>query len=153
MSTQPSVTRNGKTFEVSGSNALQPQTISNAPEVDDTSYSLFELGNQVRGTESYGSTHITTNRAGQSTVWIFIANDVTAAQITVNNKQITISARELKQRTYVHELGNYLSGVLTNNLRYFGDPNGIKHEGDLSADPDFDTGANLENCVWGNMRP
>jgi hypothetical protein len=57
---------------------------------------------------------------------------------------------ELFQRTYVHELGNNLSRRISGDGKTFGDPQGIMNVN--GGKPDFDTGANLERCVFGNVK-
>jgi hypothetical protein len=149
------VTRNGKTFEILGSDALEPQTTKNAPEVDDYSWTQFELGGGGSGPDALGKQYSLPSKTkpGTFALWIFIANDITDTSYISNGKSVSVSATEIKQRTYVHELGNYLSASIANgDGRYFGDPNGIPQDSDPSS-KDFDTGANLERCVWGNMRP
>jgi hypothetical protein len=62
----------------------------------------------------------------------------------------TVKAEDIKQRTYVHELGNLLSRKLTGSGRAFGTIGGIKG---VMTSPDPDTGARLEKCVFGDVFP
>jgi hypothetical protein len=151
------VTRNGKIFEIAGNDALQQQTISNAPNVDDTSFSGAAL-NQY-GVESpdhkpgfTAGVMVPSTINGKLSLTIQIANDLTAYKSP--SGQVLVSSTELKQRTYVHELGNYLSGLIAGgDGYYFGRKGGVPHALDNTLDPDFDTGANLESCVFGSQKP
>src|SRR6185312_2445933 len=80
--------------------------------------------------------------------------DYQSGIIRISNQNI--HSFEDGQRTYVHELGNYLStkivywdpaNSLYGSLDYFGDPNGIKLSPNVKLD--YDSGAALEECMFG----
>ncbi len=56
-------------------------------------------------------------------------------------------AKLIKQKTYVHELGNILSLFLTGDADYFGEPGGVPYA-PKPDQKDKDTGAALEKCVF-----
>jgi len=150
------ITRNGRTFKVLGGNALEPQTMRNAPPVDDYSWSTFELGGGTSDTDgALGRQYSIPSKVipGTTALWIFIANDISDMTIMIDGKSVHVSGHEVRQRTYVHELGNYLSAMIAKgDARFFGDPAGVAQAGNPS-NLDYDTGANLERCVWGDMKP
>lgn len=145
-----SVTKNGKTYDVLGGSRLPGQKIANAPYVDESSYDGIRLGHGT-GKRAFGLTssgnindYATAEKNGFIPGEIYIANDIT--EKTVNGK--TFSAYEIRQKAYVHELGNALSFMLTGDGEYFGDPNGIPSAANPAAPGDKDTGAALEKCVY-----
>jgi RHS repeat-associated protein len=124
--------KNGVT--ATGANLLEPQRISNAPKVD-MSKSREEISTQLTGMPLSSATG-DADVGKYGTVWL--AHDVYNDPI--------LSSQE-KQRAFVHELGNILSQRISSggSQRTFGNPNGLGSNGDV------DTGANLENCVFGNV--
>ena len=134
--------RNG--IAAMGNQLLEGQTSRNAPDV------VFEdLGTNL------GGTHPLDYQRGI----VRLSNSQIVAKID-RATGATVSAFELGQRAYVHELGNYLSSKIVNwdpanslygNIDYFGDPMGIT--GRNGTGPDFDTGAALEKCVFKDVFP
>jgi hypothetical protein len=129
--------KNGK--KATGANLLKGQKIANAPRVNDTKYSAYELGGGTGTRYSGYSFPGDENRGPNGTVWI--ANDLGAVYGSSNNE--ISSQYDQYQRTYVHELGNKLSREISQNgsARTFGDP----------KSSDKDTGYQLEKCVYGNV--
>jgi hypothetical protein len=124
---------NGKT--ASGANLLKPQTLSSAPTIN-REHSASALGGGrklVAGSIWPGDESIGPN-----------------GQIRMASDLGSFGGLELYQRTYVHELGNKLSRQISGNGKTFGDPAGITSED--GGDPDDDTGAKLEKCVFGNVK-
>ena len=112
------------------------QTIRNGPELD-VSLTQFQLQGYTQHDNTQGTWSLAGDR-GHGTV--YIASDLYAR----------ISLEE-KQRTYFHEMGNILSGQRATtpkgypDARAFGDPRGI------GKNPDYDTGARLEKCIFGSV--
>jgi RHS repeat-associated protein len=132
-----------------GSDFLDYQQIWNAPFVDD-SKTKAELAKD--GVPAYGGTKPLDWTKGPFGT-VSIASDIHNEFRVKDGVEYHISAFELYQRTYVHELGNLLSSRISqhSDMTTFGDPNGIP--GFFGATPDRDTGANLERCVFGNVVP
>jgi len=130
--------RNGVT--TAGSNLFPHQQIRNAPYVDETQ-STAQLG-------GYGLSQAADVNLGPNGT-VHIGGDIT----DFSNSQGSVGAFELKERTYVHELGNILSRRISpdSSGTTFGDPSGIS--GSLGSGADYDTGAKLEQCVFGNVAP
>jgi hypothetical protein len=82
---------------------------------------------------------------------MYVAWDIPDRKHPVTGR--TYSSFEIKQRTFVHELGNILSYMLTKDYNYFASKNGVPHEFNKNDKPDYDTGAALEECVFGDMVP
>jgi len=130
--------RNGVT--TAGSNLFPYQQIKNAPFVDETQ-TTAQLG-------GYGLSQAQDVNLGPNGT-VHIGGDIT----DFSNSLGSVGAFELKERTYVHELGNILSRRISpdSSGKTFGDPNGIS--GRLGSGADDDTGAKLEQCVFGDVAP
>ena len=117
---------------------MERQTLRNSPIVD-MSQTMGQIGAQGYETDAtdpyngrYGTIHIASNLPGWHT---------TTGQ--------TISVQENYFRTYAHELGNLLSARYTGDGNTHGIRAGIM--GAVSGSIlDFDTGARLESCIFGN---
>ena len=142
--------RNGVT--ATGANLLEPQRLRNAPLVDDKSFTMFVLGGGTGRLAFGASFHGDERRFGPNGT-LYIASDIPDWRDPTTGR--TVTSFELKQRTYVHELGNLLSRRISpdGSAQTFGASGGIKHATDPEKEPDTDTGANLEDCVFGNMYP
>ena len=66
-----------------------------------------------------------------------------------------MTTAEVWNRTYAHELGNLLGGMIAGSLSgadtLFGDPRGIENASRTYNDPD--SGARLETCMFGGVAP
>jgi hypothetical protein len=146
------ITKNGIT--ATGANFLEPQKLANAPHVDDTSFSGYVLAGGFADKRVFGrvfpeSVYSDKERQANNGIpgIIYIANNITDRTVTVDGKTYSFTAEEIKQKAYVHELGNILSYILTGDGDYFGEKGGVP----LAVDPkrtDKDTGAALEKCVF-----
>lgn len=135
-----------------GATILSRQAIRNAPIVD-ISKTVSELG-------AVGLTTDATLTQGTNGT-IKIANDI--RDFTLPDGTV-LSAEEYQMRTYAHEFGNLLSGRITGDLSLgaetygSGDPK-LRDEPirppvkGLATGADWDAGARLEECIFGNMRP
>jgi len=75
-----------------------------------------------------------------------------------------LSAEEYRMRTFAHEFGNVLAGRITGSISSGAEAYG-SGDPDLRSEPirppvkglatgeDWDVGARLEECIFGNMRP
>jgi hypothetical protein len=116
------------------SQIMARQSFRNAPDVD-MSRTVGQLG--FRGTT-------VPDRGRYGT--LIIASDLQGRRTQSGQ---TISAREEWHRVYAHELGNVLSSRYTGNGWTHGTREGII--GDVSGwIKDYDTGARLEKCIFGN---
>jgi hypothetical protein len=132
-----------------GANLLEPQRLKNAPKVDDKSFTSFVLGGGTGPLAAGRSFYGDENRYGPNGT-LHIANNLTDV-LNPSTGNVALSKFEVYQRTYVHELGNLLARKITGNPLEFGNPSGIA--GNLGSSPDTDTGAALEECVFGNVSP
>ena len=68
---------------------------------------------------------------------------------------VMMTTAEVWNRTYAHELGNLLGGMIAGSLSgadtLFGDPRGIENASRTYNDPD--SGARLETCMFGGVAP
>jgi YD repeat-containing protein len=144
------ITRAGITS--AGANFLPRQTIANAPLVDQGS-SRFQLGGADGMHYVMGSVYPENvfDEPNKIPGIINVASDIEDQNNPTTGQ--TVTAFELEQRTFVHELGNILSLRLSGNGRDFGDPNGVPHAWNKKLKGDDDAGAKLEKCVFGNMVP
>ncbi len=117
---------------------MEQQTLSNAPNLD-MSKTMAQLGAQGGindRVDPYSGRYGTVRIASNLPSWI-----------TTTGK--TISVQENYFRTYAHELGNLLSARYTGDGNTHGTRQGIL--GAVSGNiRDFDTGARLEECIFGN---
>jgi hypothetical protein len=117
---------------------MERQTLRNSPNVD-MSQTYAQMGAQ--GYENDRS-DLTNGRYGT----IHIASGLPSW--TTQSGQ-TISVQENYFRVYAHELGNLLSGRYTGDGNTYGTRAGIV--GAVSGNIlDYDTGARLETCIFGN---
>ncbi len=129
--------RNGQLSNVA--EIMAPQTLKNAPVNNIVlGYSSAQIG-------GYG-------RTDGKTGTIYIATDLRGVPLN-NGRQV--SAEEQFFRTYAHELGNHLSWLYTENPAAFGIKGGIRGQavafGISTGETDEDTGARLEECIWGDV--
>jgi hypothetical protein len=99
----------------------------------DVSLTQFQLQGYTQQGHTQGTFSLAGAR-GHGTVYI------------ASNLYATISQDE-KNRTYFHELGNILATKITGDIKgsHFGNPNGT------GKAKDADTGARLENCIFGSV--
>jgi len=117
---------------------MERQTLRNAPNVDisQTMAQLRGQGGINERVDPYSGRHGTIHIASNLPVW------------TTTTGQI-ISTQENYLGTYAHELGNLLSARYTGDGNTHGTRQGIL--GAVSGNiRDFDTGARLESCIFGN---
>jgi hypothetical protein len=113
---------------------MERQTIKNAPDVD-MSQTMGQLGAQ-------GTYEPEKGKNGT----LVIASDLPGWTLRSGG---VISSRENWFRTYAHELGNNLSHRYTGHWWTHGTRQGIV--GDVSGSiKDHDTGARMEECIFGN---
>ena len=112
----------------SGANLLEPQRIRNAPNVDDTSFTSFELGGGTGDKYAAGASFDGDERRFGLNGTIYIASDLTDV-VDPKTGQLVITKFEVKQRAYVHELGNLLSRKISPGPDGGGDPFTFGSEG------------------------
>ena len=130
-------------IKATGANLLKPQKIANAPTVNDTKFSTSGLRDITNSAGELAGASLTGDEKSGNNGRIWIANNLKEAIKRLNLK---ISLLRLQQRTYIHELGNLLSRKISpdGSGTTFGDPNNSV---------DKDTGYQLEECVFGNVKP
>jgi len=116
------------------------QTIRNAPQID-RSATMSQIGRRNGIQSAFGDSDAQQGRFGT----IFIASNLE------NDPAYRTLGQELYYRTYAHELGNVLSEMYTGSVFTFGARDGITGIG--GSGPDYDTGAKLEDCIFGNVSP
>ena len=134
----------GKPTAVDGAALLGPQTLKNAPAID-TSRTKATM--QALGSVSSGD--LERGKFGT----INMASDIGPMMNQKTREMMT--AVEVWNRTYAHELGNLLGGRIAGNLSgsaaLFGDPRGIENASGNYRDTD--PGARLETCMFGGVAP
>lgn len=111
------------------------QTLRNAPDVD--------MSRTIGGLGGQGTYDPERGRNGT----LLIASNLPGW--TLRTGQV-VSARENWFRTYAHELANNLSHRYTGDGQTHGTRQGILGDVRGSTLTDYDTGARLEKCMFGN---